>query len=147
MVLQIAQQKAADVDRLFAAIAERLAYCWGNNDYGQIGDGTTETRQAPVQVGNLSGVSAISTDWGTTCAVAGTDAYCWGNNEYGQLGDGTEQNRRTPTRIDVRGATEVSTAAYGGCAAAGSSATATSPPSRWRPPKAIRRVRIQPIAT
>ncbi|WP_374206382.1 protein kinase [Gordonia sp. McavH-238-E] len=105
------------------AIAGGSAYCWGNNREGQIGDGTTIDRLTPTRVLGLDTPTSISTSLYSTCAVAGSGGvFCWGQNTSGQLGDGTEQNRRTPTRIDVRGATEVSTAAYGGCAAAGSSA-------------------------
>ncbi len=105
------------------AIAGGSAYCWGNNREGQIGDGTTIDRLTPTRVLGLDSPTSISASLYSTCAVAGSGGvFCWGQNTSGQLGDGTEQNRRTPTRIDVRGATEVSTAAYGGCAAAGSSA-------------------------
>ncbi|WP_374237913.1 protein kinase [Gordonia sp. 'Campus'] len=105
------------------AIASGSAYCWGGNRDGQIGDGTTIDRSTPTRVLGLTAPTSISTSLYSTCAVAGGGGvFCWGQNNSGQLGDGTEQSRRTPTRIDVRGATEVSTAAYGGCAAAGGSA-------------------------
>ncbi|WP_439031940.1 protein kinase domain-containing protein [Gordonia terrae] len=68
------------------AVAGGDAYCWGSNAYGQIGDGTIETRQTPVQVSNLSGVTGISTDWGTTCAVSDDKAFCWGDDDRSQLG-------------------------------------------------------------
>jgi titin len=58
--------------------------CWGYNDHGALGDGTTTTRFNPVQVkgvggsGSLSGVSAISTTQRTTCALVSGAVYCWG---------------------------------------------------------------------
>ncbi|MCX5984910.1 MAG: RCC1 repeat-containing protein [Chloroflexi bacterium] len=70
-----------------------VAYCWGWNGDGQLGDGNTTSRTAPVAVFPLSG-QALST-WASvraggshTCGVtSGTVAACWGANAYGQLGD------------------------------------------------------------
>ncbi|MFA7478637.1 MAG: hypothetical protein WC184_12240, partial [Acidimicrobiia bacterium] len=65
------------------------AYCWGNNTYGQMGNGNTPSQTTPVKVvGNHSFVS-ITAGVGHSCGVTtGGDAYCWGQNNYGQLGNG-----------------------------------------------------------
>lgn len=78
------------------------AKCWGNNNNGQLGDGTQIQRLTPVNVFGLSsGVSEISAGWSHTCVVTnGGGAKCWGINE-GQLGDGTNIDRSTP--VDVVG--------------------------------------------
>ena len=83
------------------------AWAWGQNVYGQLGDGTTTQRNAPVRVGGLSsGVQDIAGGYYHSLALK-TDVtgestvWAWGNNAYGQLGDGTTTQRNTP--VQVRG--------------------------------------------
>jgi alpha-tubulin suppressor-like RCC1 family protein len=70
------------------------AYCWGSNEFGQLGDGTSTARDVPVLVaaGGLK-FSAISAGGDHTCAITtGGAAYCWGSNVDGQLGRGTSND-------------------------------------------------------
>lgn len=76
-----------------------VAYCWGSNSSGQLGDGTLTRRVRPVLV--LGGLAFRQVGGGAdhTCGVTPTNAaYCWGGNFYGQLGDGTTTSTKRPVR-------------------------------------------------
>ncbi len=76
--------------------------CWGLNSGGQIGDGTTTTRRAPVAVPGLASVTAVAVGGWSSCALtAAGGVKCWGANNHGQLGDGTTTSRSSP--VDVAG--------------------------------------------
>jgi alpha-tubulin suppressor-like RCC1 family protein len=76
-------------------------YCWGRNESGQLGDGTTTTaRLAPVAVAGGRSFRSVRAGGAHTCAIATSRAaFCWGRNNSGQLGDGTTTQRLTPVRV------------------------------------------------
>jgi hypothetical protein len=84
-----------------ARLAHGAAFCWGNNAYGQLGDGFTTDRSTPTEVQALTpAVAAVSAGDGHSCALTVAGAVrCWGNNAYGQLGDGTAGNRAVPGNV------------------------------------------------
>jgi alpha-tubulin suppressor-like RCC1 family protein len=69
-----------------ATLAGGSVWCWGANDSGQLGDGTTVDRPTPAQVARAAGV--VSAGALHTCASAAGHTSCWGADTSGQLGDG-----------------------------------------------------------
>jgi alpha-tubulin suppressor-like RCC1 family protein len=69
-------------------IADGHAFCWGDNGYGQLGDGSTTVRTAPSAVSGGLRFSVVSTGGAFACGLAVGDgaAYCWGVDQFGQLG-------------------------------------------------------------
>ncbi len=77
--------------------------CWGSNEHGRLGDGTSSTRTTPSLVGGSSPINdvtalAIGSDFACAMRTAGT-VWCWGNNSRGQLGDGTTNNSWLPMQV------------------------------------------------
>jgi hypothetical protein len=76
---------------------DRSLWCWGKNNYGQLGDKTNTMRKSPVNI--MSGVSQVSAGGNHTCAVKDGALWCWGRNDQGQLGDGTWERKNFPVKI------------------------------------------------
>ena len=97
---------SAGVVHTVALDEEGKAYTWGNNEYGQLGDGKTTNSVLPICISDkdneLKGKKIISISAGVVHTVALDEegkAYTWGNNEYGQLGDGKTTNSVLPICI------------------------------------------------
>ncbi|HEY8927034.1 MAG TPA: hypothetical protein VIU64_21775 [Polyangia bacterium] len=76
--------------------------CWGANDSGQLGDGSTAHRWRTPSADALGGVAAIAVGTRHVCALtAAGGVRCWGANDSGQLGDGTTTSRPVPPATDV----------------------------------------------
>ncbi len=89
-----------------------IAWSWGGNTSGQLGDGTTTARLLPALVNGLTGLAAMSAGGNHTLALSGDGGvWSWGSNGYGQLGDGTTTSRLTP--VEVLTLTTVTTVAAG----------------------------------
>ena len=84
--------------------SDKSLYCWGRNLFGQVGDGTTETRTAPTKIGTGGAWASVSAGYEQTCAITtGKSLYCWGLNDVGRLGDGTTMDRHSPRKIGTSG--------------------------------------------
>ncbi len=89
--------------------SDNLAYCWGANGSGQLGNNSTTDSLVPVAVnttGVLSGKTmvAIAAGGGHTCAIASdNNAYCWGANPFGQLGNNSDSDSLVPVAVNTTG--------------------------------------------
>ena len=73
-----------------ALLGDGSARCWGQNDYGQLGNGSQMNSGAPVGVFSLPPSTAIAAGGRHSCArLADATVQCWGGNDVGELGDGT----------------------------------------------------------
>ncbi|MFO0631843.1 MAG: hypothetical protein U0168_03235 [Nannocystaceae bacterium] len=83
------------------------AWCWGTNEYGQLGDGNSGIlldSHYPVAVLGIDGGAAmLATGWTFACGVVDGGARCWGNNYDGVLGTGEGPEVVSPTPVDVLG--------------------------------------------
>jgi alpha-tubulin suppressor-like RCC1 family protein len=96
-----------------ALLASGTVVAWGDNEFGQLGDGSTEIAAVPVAVSDLTGVKAIAAGENHSLALlAGGTVMAWGDNESGQLGDGSTQESEVP--VAVKGLTDVKAIAAGG---------------------------------
>ncbi|HUI99887.1 MAG TPA: hypothetical protein VLY46_06600 [Usitatibacter sp.] len=76
-------------------------WAWGENGYGQLGDGTTATRFVPVRVAGLSDVVEVAAGADHSLARARDGRiWAWGGDYEGQLGDGGFTDRSTPAVVD-----------------------------------------------
>lgn len=73
---------------------------WGDNSFGELGDGTTTQRDTPIPVPGLSSVIAISAGWNFSLAItADRKVWSWGENDAGELGIGTNVDSHSPVQI------------------------------------------------
>jgi alpha-tubulin suppressor-like RCC1 family protein len=97
--------------------------CWGSNNYGQLGDGSTTSQSIPTPVPNLPHIAAIGLGHAHSCALGSASTgilYCWGWNMFGQIGHGSMTTVIVKSPTQVIGLGPVSSFALGGavtCAA------------------------------
>jgi alpha-tubulin suppressor-like RCC1 family protein len=76
------------------------AYCWGFNQFGQVGDSSTANRLAPVAVAGGLAFTSLTAGGYYACGLTSSGiAYCWGRNSVGELGDGSTTTRLAPVAV------------------------------------------------
>ena len=93
-------------------------YCWGDNRYGQIGDGTMAAPSIPVQTATVGTWQDVATGDGSTCAVhANRSLWCWGRGADARTGLGTNADRLRPEQVGTSfGWRQAALGAQHGCA-------------------------------
>jgi alpha-tubulin suppressor-like RCC1 family protein len=116
--LSRATQLALGGNHSCALLAGGQVACWGANENGQLGDGTTADHSSPELVGGLPPATAIAAGTGFTCALtAASQVHCWGANQSGQLARPRVTHSSAPGEIkELRGATQLSLGGAHGCA-------------------------------
>ncbi len=82
---------------------DRTLWCWGDNNRGQLGDGTIEYRDIPTRVGNAADWDTFDGGFYFSCGIRDNGstrtAWCWGENTFGQLGDETTADSALPVQV------------------------------------------------
>jgi hypothetical protein len=96
---------------------EGAVECWGRNEYGELGDGTMVSRDAPTRVVDLPPVVQITAGMVHTCArTEEGHVYCWGDGELGEIGDGALERHAHVTRVVVPPALSIASSGFMTCA-------------------------------
>jgi alpha-tubulin suppressor-like RCC1 family protein len=97
------RQLSAGGAHVCGVTTEDKAYCWGNNNAGQLGVGSAAGSGyyvTPIPVAGVRSFRSVSAGTNHTCGVTTGDVlFCWGLNDRGQLGDGTKIDRKRPVRV------------------------------------------------
>ncbi|HUK57575.1 MAG TPA: hypothetical protein VLY20_13065 [Nitrospiria bacterium] len=108
---------ASGDDHVCEVTSDRKAVCWGNNRYGQLGNGTTADSETPVEVSALSNVAVLAAGDGHTCAALTTgQVKCWGRNDQAQLADLTKRSSSKPVLTPVGPAIQIAAGRNHTCA-------------------------------
>ncbi|MFI5131436.1 MAG: RCC1 domain-containing protein, partial [Chitinophagales bacterium] len=93
---------AVEKERNLVVLGNGRVKAWGNNQFGQIGDGTTVDRNTPVEVSLLTNMAAVASGAYHSLALrVDGKVWAWGKNDFGQLGDGTLLENHVPKPVNV----------------------------------------------
>ncbi|MGE5373601.1 MAG: RCC1 domain-containing protein [Bacteroidota bacterium] len=106
----------AGIAHTCAITPEGGVQCWGNNDYGQLGDGTNKGSNVPVNVLGIRSGRTITAGGNHTCVLSGGEVWCWGSNYYGQLGTNSQASSSIPQAVlKVSAAWQLAVGKYHAC--------------------------------
>ena len=87
---------AAGEEHNCAVLTDGTVACWGENDHGQLGDGSTSDSAVPVAVVGVAGAVRVESWSDHSCALSDqAEVYCWGRNDDGQIGNGERKSSQT----------------------------------------------------
>ncbi len=100
------------------AIVSGTVRCWGDNQHGQLGDGTETSSTSPVTALGISDAVEVAMGRWHVCALRATGrVLCWGNNPSGEVGSGTSGNEEhTPVDVGLDGVVHIAAGGYHACA-------------------------------
>ena len=91
---------AAGRSHACAALENGQVWCWGEDDFSQLGDGNAGYSDKPVRVDGVGSATEVAVTESSTCALTvDGQVSCWGENGYGQVGDATTEARFVPTPV------------------------------------------------
>jgi serine/threonine protein kinase/alpha-tubulin suppressor-like RCC1 family protein len=93
-----ARSVSTDVGTVCVTDNANAMFCWGNNRFGQVGNGTTETVKTPTKIPGQE-VTSVAVGSSTTCSLGEAGAYCWGTNNAKQLGESAGERATNPVKI------------------------------------------------
>jgi alpha-tubulin suppressor-like RCC1 family protein len=103
LTFQLVTAGGFDIGHTCGLTSGGAALCWGDNERGQLGSGTSDltAHPAPAQVSGGFTFAALTAGLGRhTCGLTGTGAaFCWGENTFGALGNGSTTDGPVPTAV------------------------------------------------
>ena len=101
-----------------ALLSDGTVECWGNGEYGQLGNGSTLDSSTPVEVSGITNATQISAGEAHTCALLSVGTVkCWGDNGDGELGNGATDDSSFPVEVSgITNAVQISAGGLHTCA-------------------------------
>jgi alpha-tubulin suppressor-like RCC1 family protein len=99
-VVQVSAGWEPGPSHVLALRSDGTVWAWGGNGFGEVGDGTTINRTAPVQVTGLTGVTQVAAGTNHSLALRSDGTvWAWGYNNAGQLGNGSTASSAVPVKV------------------------------------------------
>ena len=105
-------------DSFCALLSSGKVECWGDNEFGELGNGTTTTFLLPVAVKQITTATKLfAGDYGFCALLSSGHLTCWGDNENGELGNGTTTSSDVPVPVSgLENVVEVTAGYFDNCA-------------------------------